>query len=466
MMMNNRVFKGLVALGFSAVLFICALPAYAQDNERILDIQEITTDKGITAWLVEDHSIPVISMQFAFKGAGSAHDPEGKQGLAQLLSNTMDEGADDLDSQAFQKELQDLSINLRFNSGRDHFGGSLKSLTKNSVRAFNLLEMAIMRPRFDEDAVTRMRQANQSRIRSSISDPDWIAARLMNDVAFEGHPYAMNSGGTLSSLSSITSDDLRKFHRQYLGKNNLVVAVAGDINPDRLKIVLDNIFAGLPDVEIPEIAELDLKNKGKIAIYDKDIPQTVIEIMQPGISHNDPDYHAAQVMNFVLGSSGFGSRLTEEVREKRGLTYGIYSSFYNLDHLNAIRISSSTVNESVPTLLSTVANEFANMRDKGITQSELDDAKAYLNGSLPLSLTSTDKISGLMLSLLRDDLPIDYLDQRKQAIANMSLEDVASVSERLLSPDKFVTVLVGQPPQKTLQWLGEIQMIETLPNVE
>ena len=450
---------------FLACLFIFILSTPIA-HAKTLDIQKVVSKKGITAWLVEDSSVPVISFQFAFKGAGAVNDPQDKQGLARMLSNTMDEGAGELDSQAFQKELQDLSISLSFNSGRDHFGGSVKTLTKNSERAFMLLEQAIMRPRFDPDPVQRMRAANQSRIRSSLSNPDWMAARVLNDTAFDGHIYAQNSGGTLSSLEAITPDDLRAFRRKHLGKNNVVVAVAGDINAKRLKIILDNVFAGLPDVEVTKHDKSELQNKGTISVYKQDIPQTVIEIMQPGITRDDPDYFTAQVMNFVLGSSGFGSRLTEEIREKRGLTYGIYSSFYNLDQIAAMSVSTSTKNESVPEMLATIQNEFTRMKDEGITQKELNDAKAYLIGSLPLSLTSTDKISGLMLSLLRDGLPIDYLDIREEALRAMTLDDVSSIAKRLLSPSEFVTVLVGQPPTETLEWLGEINTIETLPNVE
>lgn len=447
-------------------IFVIAFPAHAAEREHLLDIQEVVSDKGITAWLVEDHSVPVISFQFAFKGAGAINDPADKQGLARLLSNTMDEGAGDLDSHAFQKELQDLSIGLSFNSGRDHFGGSVKTLTKNSTRAFELLEMALTSPRFDEDPVDRMRNANLSRIRSSLSNPEWMAARVLNDFAFAEHPYAQNSGGTLTSLTTITPDDLRAFHKKYLGKNNLVVAVSGDITAEDLKAILDNVFGGLPDIIEPQAVALNLQNTGKTAVYTQEIPQTIIEIMQPGIARDDPDYFAAQVMNFVLGSSGFGSRLTEEIREKRGLTYGIYSSFYNLDYLTGMSVSTSTKNENVQDMLTAIKNEFSSMRDNGITQKELEDAQAYLIGSLPLSLTSTDKISGLLLSLMKDDLPIDYLDQREDAIRTMTKEDIARVAKRLLSPDQFVTVLVGQPSQDTLGTLGNVKVIETLPNVE
>ena len=452
--------------GILFVLLVFVAPVQAKERGTLLDIQKVVSKKGITAWLVQDDSVPVISMQFSFKGAGSANETIETQGLARLLSNTMDEGADELDSQTFQKELQDLSISLSFNSGRDHFGGSVKTLTKNSERAFVLLEKAVMRPRFDEEPVQRMKLANQTRIRSSLSNPDWMAARVLNDVAFEGHPYALNSGGTISTLEAITPDDLRAFRAEHLGKNNLVVAVAGDINVKRLKVILDNVFGGLPDVEAPQIEDLDVQNAGKIAVFEQDIPQSVIEVMQPGIERDDKDYFAAQVMNFVLGSSGFGSRLTEEIREKRGLTYGIYSSFYNLDKLAAMSVSTSTKNENVPEMLATIQNEFVKMRNDGITQEELDDAKAYLIGSLPLSLTSTDKISGLMLSLLSHDLPIDYLDIREKAIKDMSREDIARVAKRLLTPNQFVTILVGKPPQDTLGWMGKTVTIETLPNVE
>ena len=449
-------------------LFFAALsPTYAQETENsepdepLLDIQTVTSDGGITAWLVEDHSVPVIAMEFAFKGAGAAQNLPEKQGLAQLLSNTMDEGAGEIDSQTFQKELRDRSISLSFRSGRDDFGGSVKTLSKNAPRAFELLELALTQPRFDPDPVARMKKANQSRIRSSLSDPDWMAARLMNDVAFAGHPYALNSGGTLSSLETLTPEDLRQYHATHIGKNNLVVAVAGDISAEALKTTLDDVFGGLPQVDIQPPADLALQNQGSVSVYETDIPQTIVEIMQPGIARTDPDYHSAQVMNFILGSSGFGSRLTEEIREKRGLTYGIYTNFYNLDHVQTLNVSTSTQNENVPEMLSLIQSEFDKIKNEPVTEKELQDAKAYLIGSLPLSLTSTDKIAGLLLSLQVDGLPIDYLDQREDSIENTSIADISRVAQSLLDPGKFVTILVGKP-----QGLTDANKIETLPNVE
>jgi zinc protease len=442
------------------LIFIITLPARADD--RLLDIQDVQSSGGISAWLVEDHSIPIIAINFAFKGAGTHLDPADKQGLVRMVSNTLDEGAGDLDSQAFQKELQDLSITLSFSAGRDHFTGTLKTLTENKSRALELLKLALMQPRFDEEPVSRMRQSNQARIRSSLSDPNWIAARMMNDVAFDGHVYAQNSGGTISSLEAITPDDLRNFHKRYLGKNNLIVAAAGDITEADLSQILDDVFGALPEVEAPTIpADISLQNQGKTFLFEKDIPQTIIQTLQPGIDRKDPDYQTAQVMNFILGSSGFGSRLTKEIREERGLTYGIYSSFFDLDAFDGLSVNTSTANENVGEILSLILAEWKKMKEAPVSDKELEDAKSYLIGSLPLSLTSTDRISGLLLSLRTDGLPIDYLDQREAAINKTSAKDVQIMAQRLLSTDNIATILVGQPAG-----IDEAIVIPTLPNVE
>lgn len=434
----------------------------APTSDGFIHIERVVSPRGIQAWLVEDKSVPVIAMSFAFRGAGAVLEPTEKQGTSRLLSNMLDEGAGDLPSKDFQDALNDLSISLSFQSSRDHFYGSLKTLTRNKDRAFELLHLALTEPRFDDEPLSRMKNANQSRIRSSLSDPDWIAARLINDLAFEGHPYAQNSGGTLSTLNNLTVDDLKGFLNQHLTKDRLRIAVTGDITADELGAVLDRVFAELPEAADPvQIPNIRLKNQGVTALYEKDIPQTVIQIIQPGIARSSPDFHAAQIMNYILGSSGFGSRLMEQARERRGLTYGIYTGLSTMDYVNTIQVSTSTANNNAAALLEVIAEEWNKMRSYPVSEEELADAKAYLIGSLPLSLTSTDKISSLLLSLQLDDLKINYLDERQQAIENATLDDVFRVSQKLLDPDKFTTVLVGQP--------GSIQPTRTitdLPNVE
>lgn len=446
----------------TAVFAATALPGPADKADKLLDIREVKSASGVTAWLVEDHSQPVIAMGFAFHGAGAAHDSVEKQGLSTLASNTFDEGAGDLDSQAFQKALSDHSISLSFSSGRDDFAGSLKTLTRHSDRAFGLLKLALTAPRFDADAVDRMRAANIARVRNSIGNPDWVAARILNDTAFAGHPYALNSGGTLTTLAALTPDDLKNFAKTRLSRDQLMVAVAGDITAAELKKRLDEVFGTLPAKSaLPPVADLTVQGAGTITHFDMDIPQTIITGLQPGIAPTDPDYYAAGIMDFILGGSGFGSRLTEEIREKRGLTYGVHSGFTMMDHLRAYGVSTSTRNESAGAVLGLIRTEWQKMIDAPPTDKELADAKSYLIGSLPLSLTSTDTIANLMLGLRLEDLPIDYLDQRAEKINAVTAADVQRVAQRLLTPGGITFATVGRP-----QGITPTKTLDTLPHVD
>lgn len=451
-----------------AVLFLIALFGIAlyfsmraqAADDRFLPIKELTTPGGITLWLVEDHTLPIIALEFAFLDSGTANDPQEKQGLVRMLSNTMDEGAGDLDSQNFQKQLSDHSITLLFNAGRDSFGGSLKTLARHKDKAFDLLSLAVDKPRFDAEAVERMRAGNLSRLRSSLSQPDWMAARLINDKAFEGHPYSKNSGGTISGLTAITPDDLRAFKESNLTKDRLMVAVAGDISEIDAKAAIDKIFGKLPakgpEKSIPDTA---LKNAGKTFLFNADVPQTMIEIMMPSLNVLDPDYHALQVMNYIFGSAGFGSRLMEEAREKNGLTYGIYSSLQDYRHAAVLAISTSTKNESAQQMVSIISAEMQKMQNEGVTAKELSDAKSYITGSMPLSVTTTQDIASMLLSLQMKGLPATYLDQFADKINAISTADIARVAKRILQPDLMTTSLVGKPQDVTAETIKE------LPNV-
>lgn len=438
------------------------VPKTAPVQDRFLDIQEIKSPGGMTAWLVEDHTLPIISLQFAFKEAGSARDTKEYQGLARLVSNTMDEGAGDLDSQAFQKTLADHSIGLSFDVGRDNFVGSLKTLTRHKVKAFELMQLALNEPRFDQEAIERMRAANIARIKSSMTEPDWIAARFQNDIAYAGHPYALNSGGTISSLRKITRDDLASFVKANLTRDRLFIGVAGDITPTELKMVLDQLFLSLPGKAVTTpLSDISVQGLGKTFLYMQDIPQSFINILQPGIDQKDPDYYAASIMNFVLGGSGFGSRLTEEVREKRGLTYGIHSGLQHMDHVNDFAVSLSTENKNAGHALKLIHQEITRMRDTPITEKELADAKSYITGSLPLSFSSTDAIASNILWLQVDNYPIDHFDRYPDMIRAITIEDVQRVSRRLLTPDNMLTIVVGQPAG-----VEATEILTSLPNVE
>lgn len=448
-----------IILGLTIAFFsFAATPASAS----MLDIKEVKSTSGINAWLVEDHTIPVISFRFAFRDSGTTNDPADKQGLTRLLSNTLDEGAGTLDSKTFQQTMADLSISLSFSASRDSFGGQVKTLTANKDKAFELLTLALTEPRFDQEAVDRMRLANLTRIKSDMTDPQWMASRLLNDVVYKGHPYGMNSGGTLSSLTKITPTDLRNKVKNELTRDRLIVSAAGDISEAELARLLDQVFGALPatgaaintvDATLPETATT--------VLYKKEIPQTVIQMIMPGIDIKDPDYFAAEVMNFVFGGAGFGSRLMDVIREQRGLTYGVYSGLAGMKYANTVGISSSSKNETAKELIDLSLAEMQKMKETPVSAQELRDAKTFLVGSVPLDLTSTDRISGYMLSFQAEGLPKNYLDIRATGINAVTAEDVRRVAERVLRADKTTTILVGAPEAIT-----PTTTVTTLPNVE
>lgn len=415
----------------------------------MLNIREVTSPSGIKAWLVEDHTVPALSIKFAFRGGGSSNDPKDLQGLSRLLSNTLDEGAGDLSSEAFQALLNDKSISLSFNTGRDDFGGQLKTLTKNKEKAFELLKLSLTKPRFEQDAINRMIAANLGRIKSDMTDPDWMSARLMNSVIFKDHAYAMNSGGTLSSLPKISADKLRNKIAKDLSRDRLIISAAGDISEQELAAALDEIFGSLPAKASPDNIEAVKWSDASVTLYRHDIPQTIIAAALPGIRMNDPDYHAAEIMNFILGSSGFGSRLTEVIREQNGLTYGIYTGMDMMDHAAIFTLNTSTKSDTTAKLLELTKQEFEKIKTEEVSDKELKDARAYLIGSTPLSLSSNDQIAGMMLAFQRYDLPRNYLDLREQAWRKVTKADIRRVAQRLLDSSKLVITLVGSPKDIT-----------------
>lgn len=443
---------------FVIAILCCATPVYA----GVLDVQEIKSKNGVKAWLVEDHTVPVVSIRFMFKGAGAVNDPEDKQGLSQILSNTLDEGAGDLDSKAFQEKLNDHSISLGFQSSRDDFGGAVKTLTKYRGEALDLLALALTSPRFETDAVSRMVESNLVRIRSSMTDPEWMNARLSNALIYKGHPYALNTGGTLSSLKKITPDDLRQKFKTQLAQDNLMITVAGDMTAAEVSSMIDKVFGQLPETaQVKKLDDFKFSDATETYLYKQDIPQTVISMMIPGISHADPEYHAAEVMGFVLGSSGFGSRLTEEIREKRGLTYGIYSGLNELEHSAVLSVGTATRNDKAQEVIQLTKDVMIGMRDTQISDKELADAKSYLIGSVALQMTSTDRISAILMGLLSENLPADYMERRAQAIENLTTEDILKVSKRILKPENLKIILVGNPK------IGDsYKPVLSMPNVE
>ncbi len=437
--LGNPVMALLVAATIALSVVFSAVQA------RAVEVQRVVSPGGIEAWLVEDHTNPIIALELAFQG-GAALDPQGKVGLASMVSSIIDEGAGPLDSQAFQGELDNLSITLRFDAGLDSFSGSLETLTENRERAFELLRLALTEPRFDEEPVERIRSQIIARLSRDSEDPNTIASRTLRRLMFGEHPYARPVDGTEASVAGITADDLRGFVKQRFGRDRLFVGVVGDITPQELGKALDETFGALPEKAAPfTLAEAQVHNPGAVVVIDKPIPQSVVALGHQGIKRDDPDYYAAYVVNYILGGGGFSSRLVEEVREKRGLAYSVYAYLAPLDHGAIVAGGTATQNARVGESLQLIRQEWARMAAEGPTAEELDDAKRYLTGSFPLRFNSSDNIAGMLVGMQMEDLGIDYFDKRNGYIEAVTLDDTKRVAKSLYKPDELTVVVVGAP---------------------
>ncbi|MEO3428329.1 pitrilysin family protein [Pelagibius sp. CAU 1746] len=436
---GNPAMALLVAAAVAVSIVFSAVQA------RAVEVQRVVSPGGIEAWLVEDHTNPIIALELAFLG-GAALDPQGKVGLATMVSSLIDEGAGPLDSQAFQGELDNLSISLRFDAGLDSFSGSLATLTENRERAFELLRLALTEPRFDEEPVERIRSQLIARLSRDSEDPNTIASRTLRRLMFGEHPYARPVNGTETSIAAISAADLRGFVQRRFGRDRLFVGVVGDITPQDLGKVLDETFGALPEKASPfTLAEAQMANPGAVVVIDKPIPQSVVALGHQGIMRDDPDYYAAYVVNYILGGGGFSSRLVEEVREKRGLAYSVYAYLAPLDHGSIVAGGTATQNARVGESLDLIRQEWARMAAEGPTAEELDDAKRYLTGSFPLRFDSSDNIAGMLVGMQMEDLGIDYLEKRNGYIEAVTLDDARRVAKRIYRPDELSVVVVGAP---------------------
>jgi len=426
----------------AAALFVPLIAAPAGAANKI---EEVKSAGGITAWLVEDHSLPVVTLDVSFRG-GAALDPADKTGVATLAADLLDEGAGDLDSQAFQGRLEDLATSLEVAASEDAIDASLRTVTANLAPALDLLRLALTQPRFDDSAVARVRSQLLAELARNAREPRYISNRVWWRNAFDGHPYARPVRGTPDSIAKITTPDLRAVVRDRFARNVMIIGVVGDVTADQLKTLLDSTFGALPARAADgKVAEVVAAARKPLLLAKLPIPQSVVTFGQPGIKRRDPDWYAAYVVNHVLGGGGFSSRLTAEVREKRGLAYSVYSSLEPMQRSGVILGGVATQNDRVAQSIDIIRAEWRRMRDAGPTEKELEDAKTFLTGSFPLSLDSTGHIAAILVAIQRDGLGIDYIDRRKALIEGVTLDDAKRVAHRLFDPDKLSFVVVGSP---------------------
>ncbi len=432
--------KLLVRLGIAVIGFLVAVPA-----TQAMTIQKVEGPAGVEAWLVEDYTVPMITMDFVFAG-GSAQDPAGKPGVANMLSGLLDEGAGDMTSTAFQKALDDRSISVSFDAGRDGFFGDLKTLREDREEAFGLLALALQKPRFDREPIERVRAQIASNIKSDANDPQAAATLAVCAKAFPNHPYGWPLDGTVDSIAAIGRDDLETYRSRVFARDNLKIAIVGAISPKEAGAMLARVFGPLPEkARLTPVADV-VPQAGLIAI-DQPNPQTLIRFGGPGIKRSDPDFLAAYVVNHILGGGSFSSRLYSEVREKRGLAYSISTTLVTLAHAEAFAGGTATRADRATETIALIKQETARLAAEGPTEAELAKAKSYLIGSYALRFDSSTKIANQILGIMIDNLGIDYVEKRNSLIAAVSIEDARRAARRLFTDGTSMVATVG--PAKT-----------------
>lgn len=407
-------------------------------------VQLVTFGPGLTAWLVEDYAVPVVSLDFGVSG-GASQDAAGKSGAASLMSSLLDEGAGDLDDQAFHRAIDDKAIEISFSADRDHFTGRLRTLAKNVDAAFELLRLAVNAPRFDAEPMERVRGQMLASLRREQNDPETQAGKAWRQIAFGDHAYARPVNGAMETLPAITRDDLVALHRNCFTRDTLRVSIVGAIDAARAAQLLDAAFSALPQsgarVAIPEAVVA----AAPIRVVDIDVPQSAIRFGLQGVARHDPDFMAAMVVNHILGGGVFSARLFKEVREKRGLAYSVHSSLMTSDHSAMFIGGTSTKNERAAESLAVIEEQIADLTANGPSETELDHAKKYLIGSYPLRFDTSMKIASQLTHLQLEGFAPSYLDERNRLIDAVTLDDARRAAKRLFEGRKLLVAVAGRP---------------------
>lgn len=409
------------------------------------EIQQFTTPGGASVWLVSEPSIPILSLQMAWKG-GEAADPDGLEGLGDAVAYNMNEGAGDLDSLAFQTRMEELNMSFGCEVSGDWTSCSASMLTDNDEDAMSLIATAFADPRFDEGPFERFRREQQVGLKTRETNPGFLAWRAQSQALYPDHPYARMK--TEESVAALTPELAKEQMRKLMVKDRLLVTAVGAVTPEELAPMIDEVIAGLPETsELPETADIVLPElePADPIVVDLPQPQTLVQFTGPAMKRDDPDFFTAYVLNYTYGGGGFESRLMQTLRVEQGLTYGIYTGINAGEHIQTWSGSGQTKNESAGDFIKGIKIEMQDFVDNGVTEEELADAKAYLTGSYPLGFDSNAKIAGQMMGVRQDELGIGYFDSRNDMVRAVTLEDVDRVAKEYLDPSSYLFIAVGQP---------------------
>ena len=427
-----------------ARFFVACFMLIAPLAQAATDIEEFTTPGGVEVWLVNEPSIPIVALEVSFKG-GASLDLPGKEGATYLMAGLLEEGAGDLDATQFLEATEELAASFSYRAFRDTVSIEAEMLKENVGEALDLLKLALTQPRFEEVAFERVKQQVLSSLTQDKTDPDEMAGTALRAMSFPGHPYGIREEGTLETMGALTAEDVRTAHRNALVRSRMYVGVVGDITAEELGPLIDRLLGDLPEDGPPLPEKTEMAVGGGTTVIDFATPQSVALFAHGGIARDDPDFLAAYLLNEILGGSGVESRLYREVRQKRGLTYGVYSYLAPFNHASQFMGSVASANDRIADAVTVIKDEWTRLAEEGVTAQELEDAKLYVTGAYPLRFDSNAKIAGILVGLQLAGLPSDYVKTRNDQMQAVTLEQINDVASRLLQPDALRFVIVGQP---------------------
>ena len=404
---------------------------------------ELRTKKGIKFWYVKDTSVPIVSLDFGFVG-GAFFDLDDEEGTSKFLASILDEGAGDLNSVNFQKKMNALGMKLSFSSTKDLFSGKFQTVSENKKESFDLLKLVFLKPRFDKNEIEKIRNQLIASYKISNSNISDTASRQFYKNFYRGHKFSRNDDGNLDSLKKINFEELNFFFKNFVTRNNLVLSISGDIDQNDAINLIDDSFGFLPESS-ENIKEIPKKGKFEsgIKFIEKKTPQSAVVFGQKGIPRNSEDFFAARICNYVMGGGGFQSRLYKNIREKRGLTYSIYSYFISHRNNDILIGGFQTKNESVNKTIELVKSEWKKMNLNGISQEELNEAKTYYKGSFTRNYSSTSTISSLLNAVQLYGLNIDYFKKRNKIIDDLTLDKVNRIASEIFQSENLFFLVVG-----------------------
>jgi zinc protease len=422
---------------------IVVLSLFVTTANAAVKINHWQTTSGSDVYFVENHDLPIIDMAVNFP-AGSARDTKATSGVAGVTRYMMTLGAAGMGEEVITNKFADIGAVLGGELDNDRAAFKLRTLTSESAKALETFNAILHKPDFPEAVLSREKTRIIAGINEAATQPESISSKAFMKALYPNHPYGLDESGEVDTIAAMKRDDLVAFYNQYYSAKSAVIALIGDMTEAQARNIADTVSAGLPQgAAVPKIAEVTIPSTANVQSISHPATQAHILLGYPGIKRGDADYWPLYVGNYILGGGGFVSRLTEEVREKRGLVYSVYSYFMPMAEFGPFQIGLQTKKDQAGAALKVVNETVAKFIQGGPTEKELKAAKDNIIGGFPMRIDSNGKILDYLSVIGFYKLPMTYLDDFNREIAKVTTKQIKEAFSRRIKPENFVSVTVG-----------------------